>query len=140
MNTHPSFYTTIDGVLFVEKEIVTGLGPQQDEDFLQGALILLYEGKLRLGNDQGVTKISDNFAGDLLHRSDDIGESGPDRTARHAVKFGGYRILHQHHSRFLLDRFQPQSAVGTHTGKDDPDTPCLSIFGQRAKEEIDGEA
>jgi len=40
---HAPLYPAVDRILLVQGEILTGLGPQQDEDFLQGALVLLLQ-------------------------------------------------------------------------------------------------
>ena len=139
VNTHPPLNATVDGVLFVQGEIVTTLGAQQDQDLLQRALILLFQGEFRLGDDPGMAEISDDLVGQLLHRGDNIGQPRADGAARHAVELGRGRFLHQDDARLLLDRLEPERPIRAHAGEDHADAPGLAILGQSAEKEIDRE-
>ena len=44
VNVHAPFDPAVDGAFLVERKVVAGLGPKQDENFLQCALILLLQG------------------------------------------------------------------------------------------------
>ncbi len=111
VNTHPPLNATVDSVLLVQGEIVSALGAQQNQDLFQSALILLFQREFCLGNDQGMAEISDDLAGQLLHRGDNIGQSRPDDAARHAVELGRGRFLHQHDARLLLDRLESERPI-----------------------------
>ena len=47
VDAHAPLDPAVDGVLLVEGEVVAGLGAQQDDDFLQGALRLVSPGPAR---------------------------------------------------------------------------------------------
>ena len=139
VNAHAPLDPAVDGVLLVQGEVVAGLGPQQDEDFLQGALVLLLQGQFGLGDDEGVPEIVDDLSGQILRRGDQVGQPGLNGAPGHAVELGRGRLLHQRHSRLFLDGPQPHRAVRAHAGEDDADAALLPVLGQGAQEEIDGE-
>lgn len=67
---------------------MAGLGPQQNEDFRQGALILLVQGAIGPGDDEGVPEIVDDLSGQILRRSDQIDQTGGNGAPGHAVELG----------------------------------------------------
>ncbi len=139
VNAHAPLDPAVHGVLLVQREVLAGLGPQQDEDFLQGALVLLLQRALCLGDDEGVPEIVDDLSGQLLRRGHQVGQPGLDGAPGHAVELGRGRLLHQRHSRLFLDGPQPHRAVRAHAGEDDADAALLPVLGQGAEEEIDRE-
>ena len=74
--------------------------------------------------------------GNSLHWGNHVGVPGVNRTARHAVKFGGGWFLDKNHARLFLDGAQAQRAVRAHTRKDHTDTSLQLVICQCAEEEI----
>ena len=124
----------------VERKVVAGVGAQQNDHFLQGALRLVFQGHFGPGDQRGALEIGDDLARQLVHRGHDVRQPGVDRAARHAVELGRRRLLHQHHARLLLDGPQAQRAVRAHAGENDADAPLLLVLRQGAEEEIDRQA
>ncbi len=91
-------------------------------------------------DDAGVLQVIDDLAGQGFRRGDQVGQTGIDGAAGHAVELGRGRLLHQHHAGFFLDGPQADGAVRAHAGEDDADAQLLPVLGQGAQEEIDGEA
>ena len=139
VNVHAPIDATIEGILFVQGKVMTTPGPQQNDDFLQGALILPYDRKLFAVNLQRVVEIIDDLGGEVLCRGNNVGQTGGNGAARHTVKLGCRRLLRQHQPRLSLDCLQTQGPIRIHAGEDDADAFCLPVFGQGAKEKINGE-
>ena len=140
MEAHAPLDPAVDGALLVQGKVVAGLRPQQDDDLLQGALGLVLQGQVGLGDEGGVLEIGDDLAGQLLRRGDDVGQPGVDGAAGHAVELGRGRRLHEDHPGLFLDGPEAQRAVGAHAREDDADAPLLPVVGQGAEEEIDRQA
>ena len=102
VNTHAPLDPAVDGVLLVERKVVAGLGAQQDDDFFQGALRLVFPG-VGLGEDEHVPEIVNDLSGQVLRRGYQVGQPGINGAPGHAVELGRGRLLHQRQSRLFLD-------------------------------------
>ena len=115
MDAHAPFDPAIHGGILVEGKIVTGLIPQQDQDFFEAAAGFICPGQHGFGGERRALKIGDDFAWQRLHRCDKIRQSGIDRAFRHVGAFGRSGLLYEGHSPFLLDRPKTERAVGAHS-------------------------
>ena len=140
VEAHAPLDPAVDGALLVQGKVLTGLGPQEDEDLLQGALGFLLQGASGPGDERGVLQVGDDPAGELLRRGHDVGQARVDGAPGHAVEFGRLRRLDEDHPGLFLDRPKAQRTVGAHPREDDADALVLSVVRQGAEEEIDRQA
>ena len=139
VDPHAPLDPPVQGILLVHREVVAGARPKQDEYFLQGALVLIFNRTFSSDKQVGMTEKVDDLSGKFLRRGHDVGQSGVDGASGHAVEPGGSRLLRQCHPALFLDGPKPHRAVGAHAGEDDANALILPVLGQRAEEEIDGE-
>jgi len=85
-----------------------------------------------------MTEIVHDPGRQLFRRGNQVGQSGVDGAARHAVELGRGRVLCYRQPSFVLDGAQAQGSVRTHARKDDAYAPLLLVVGQGTEEEIDG--
>ena len=140
MKTHAALNPAIEGVPFVEREVVPGAGAQQEDHFFQGILRLVFQNGRSPVDQRSALQIGDDLCRQFVRRSHNIGQPGLDRVERHAVELGRLRVLNQRDTRFLFDGAQPERAVSAHARKNDADTVLLPVLRQRAKKEINRQA
>ena len=78
-----------------------------------------------------------HLPGDTVRVQDQVGKTGRDRTARHAVKLRALRGLHDDQTVSLLDRPDPVGSVRPCAGQNDRHRPVFIGLGQRAEKNID---
>ncbi len=74
MNAHAPLDPAVDGGFLVQREIVAGPRPQQVEDFLEAAAVLLLQGVLGFDEEEGVPEIGEDFSGQLFRRGHQVGQ------------------------------------------------------------------
>ena len=113
MHSHATLDAALEGAGLVLGEIVPRLGPQQDEDLLQGVLQL---GRLRErgpggGVAVGMSGVGHELGGHLPGRQLIIHQARGEGIARHAVELGGLRALGHDHAALALDGPHPQGPI-----------------------------
>ncbi len=119
-----------------------GLGAQHSNYFIEkfGVFLISRGFRVSVGTELDATDIGQDLAGQLVGRGDDIGHTGVDRTARHAVELGVRRGLHKTRAGGLPDGAQAQCSVRAHTGEDDADAVLLPVIREGLEKEIDRQA
>ena len=141
MDAHAPFDAAIKGVLFVERKVVAGVGAQEDDRLLQGALRLVFENHgFRPANQRRASQVGNDLPRQFIRRCHNVRQPRVHRAARHRVKFGRGRFLDQHHARLLFDGAQAERAVGTHPRKNHPDAVFLLVLRQGTEKEINRQA
>ena len=85
------------------------------------------------------TTLQDQLA-HLRGGQDEIDILGRDGVAGHILKCGGIRCLGDGQPSLGFDAFHPQAAIAAGPGEHDADGALLLVAGQRAEEEVDGQA
>ena len=137
---HAPLDAAVDRARFVEREIVAGLGAEKDENFLQGILRLGRGHGLEAGTAGEVLGVSDQLGRHFRRRHHIIDQACGNGAVRHAVEFGGFRILRHDHAVFALDGAHAERAVGAGAGQNDADGALALVLGEGAEEKIDGQA
>ena len=141
MHGHAALDAAVDGARLVLGEVVARLGPQQDEDLLQG-IFQLGRGDARRpgeGLAEGVGRIGHELGGHLGRRQHEVHQPCGEGALGHAGKLGGLRGLGHGHAAFALDGPQAQGAITPGAREHDADGPFPLVLGQGAEEEVDGE-
>ena len=140
VQAHASLDTPHDGVLFVGRKIVAGVGAQQDEDLVKETS----RSALKFGLDLGLDVAHEPDAPD---KRDDLGRQFiggrhgvhhicVNRAARHAVKLGRGRRLRKSGAAGLPNRTQAQRAIRAHARQNDANAVVLPVIGERLEEKI----
>ncbi len=137
VEAHAALDAAVDGAALVEREVVAGLRLEEHEDLLEAALRFVFELQVLAGDVRRVLPVGDDLGGQILGGGHHVGQAGLDRAARHPVELGGGDRLHEGDAGLLLDRPQPERAVGAHPREDHPDAALLLVLGERAEEEVD---
>ena len=141
MNGHAPLDAAMDGARLVLGKVVAGLGAQQNEDLFHR---VLGPGHRNGGGPgefaEGVHGVGDKLGGHLGRGQFVVHQPGGDGAARHAVEFGGNGVLDHDHAALSLDGAHAQCAVASGAGENDADGPLALVLGERAKEEVDGQA
>ncbi len=123
----------------VVTKIVTRLRPELRQDILQERFILslsrlepAFDVRLLLGD-------GSEIRGQFCSGTDDVDESRGNRTARHRIELGLFRVLRHQHATMLLEGFHARGAVGAASGKHDPEAVAVR-FGEREQEVVDRRA
>ncbi len=85
---------------------------------------------VRLACHVGVAGVARNDLGHLLHGQHVVGRACSNGAAGHAVKFGGFGVLHQHDAAVGGNAFQAQGTVSAHAGEHDTDRAGTAVFAQ----------
>ena len=116
LQQHPSLDASLDRAAFIVVKINPCLPSQNGENLFEFP-VLREVGRRSLthgpASDVGLTADAQQFLGDFWRVQDEIHTAGGDGAARHAVVFGGPRILDQVHSAMAVNRLQAQGAVRT---------------------------
>ena len=88
----------------------------------------------------GFAAVFDEGRRDLGDRKHEICRAGHDGAARHAVVGGILRVLHDNQPASVVHRRQPGAAVAAAAREDRADGSRAAVFGERAQEEIEGQA
>jgi len=141
LNRHAALDAAVNGAWFVLGEIVTGLGPHQDENLFQGIFKLGRRNGVGAGCPaKGQGAVGHKLGGHLGRRELKIHQAGAKGTARHAVVFRGFWILGHHHAAFGFDRPHAKGAIAAGAREHDANGPLALILGQGPEKEIDGHA
>ena len=133
---HAPFDAATDSALLVLGKVVSGNGPQLQQDAVQAARC----GRGHcLANSPG-THATQQHLRHCFHRQDISGVTGLDGADRHAIVFRRAGFLHERDAAGAENRAQSQSAVGSGTGEDDADGMLPLILGQGAQEGVNGHA
>jgi hypothetical protein len=84
--------------------------------------------------------IGDELGGHLGRGQFVVHKPRGDGAARHAVVFGGLRVLGHNHAALALDGPHPQGAVAAGAREHHADGPLALVMGQRPEKEVDGQA
>ena len=139
MNFHSPFDAAVHRIFFIERKVVPGIGPQQENDFFERAFVFNLWGR-RWFDGRDVFKDRNELFGQLAGRSYHIGPHRIDGISGHAVKPCCFWFLHHHDPVFFFDGLDSQTAVGAHARKDNTDGKLLMVVGKRAQEKINRKA
>jgi len=117
-------------------EIMTGPGTQDSEDLLQRLSRFHVKGANPGAVDGPMLDKLHNLPGHFSRRQHEVGQSGIDSAARHAVIPGRFRVLNKGRPQLCLDSSQTECAVSACPGEYDTDGIGSPFFGQGAQEEI----
>ncbi len=137
VQAHPPLDASVDGAHLVEREVVAGVRPEQDEDLLEGAQLLVLEDDLRRPYVGRVLFVGDDAGGQLVGGRDHVREPRLDGALGHARELRGRQRLDEGGPRLLLDGAQAERAVRAHAREHDADAALLPVLGQRTEEEVD---
>jgi hypothetical protein len=140
VDAHAAFDPAVEGVSFVERKVMAGVGAQQDDRLFQRTLRLVFQRLSGAVNQRSALQIGEDPPGQIVHGGHNIRQPRVNHAARHAVEFGCRGILHQHHARILFDGPQPQRAVGAHARENNANAVFLLVLRQGAEEEINRQA
>ena len=94
MDAHSALDSAEEGVLFIKGKVVARLRTQKNDRFLQCADLWVCDRCFLLACGRFAIQASEELVWQLFRWGNDICQPGIDRAARHAVEFGGFRILH----------------------------------------------
>ena len=141
VHRHAPLDAAVDRAWLVLREVVAGLGAQQDENFLQRALDPgRRDGGGLTGQAEGVRGVGDQLGRHFGRRQCVVHQAGGDGAARHAFELGGFRVLRHHHAALALDRAHALRAVAAGAGQHDADGTLALVLCERAKEKVDRQA
>ena len=138
---HPPFDLAPERAFLIEGKVVRGMRPEKVDDLCEpgsGAVVRRRFCAVALG--VRPLAVFDERPRNLVDRKHEIHGAGHDGAARHAVVSRILRILHDDEPAPVVDRRQPEAAVGARAREDRADGSLAAVFGERAQEEVERHA